>query len=133
MQLITTYTIIFVYEHTLYGTGAGVGESGISIKFPTSIGLPDAGTIVVVAAQDGTDDFFVATTGVVQTGNIIIINNIFGSDDPPDGSQTIIITIDGIKNPNSSQPAGNIVITTTLGGYTVDEGESNGTFTPTSG
>ena len=92
--------------------------------------LPNTGTVVVVTPIKKTGDFFVANSGTVVTGNIIRIDDIFGSVDPPEGSLNIVIRIEGIKNPYSSQPAGNLIITTLLGEYDVDSGESNGSFTP---
>ena len=80
-----------------------------------------------------TKDFFLATQGVVTTGNIIHIEDIFGGIDPDEGPLNIEITIEGIKNPNSAMPAGDLIITTLLGEYFVDTGRSDGSFTPVAG
>ena len=80
-----------------------------------------------------TADFFLANTGTVITGNIIHIEDIFGGIDPEKGPLAIEITIEGITNPNSAMPAGDLIITTLLGEYFVDTGRSDGTFTPIAG
>ena len=131
MQLVTTYTITFITEHTLYATE--MGGSSVDLQFPNTIILPDTGTVVVVNPVKKTGDFFVANTGTVVSGNIIHIDDIFGNNDPAEGPLTIILKIDGIQNPYSSFPAGNLIITTKLGEYDVDRGESDGTFTPEAG
>ena len=118
VQLVTTYTIEFVTEHTLYADE--MGGSSVQIQFPNSIILPNSGTIVVVTPMEDTGDFFVATTGTVQIGNIIYISDVFGTRDPAEGPLTFTLKIEGIQNPYSSSPAGNVIITTKLGIYDVD-------------
>ena len=118
VQLITTYTIAFITEHTLYADE--MGGSSIQIQFPSSIILPDTGTIVAITPMKKTGDFFVATTGTVLGGNVIYIYDVFGDTDPAEGSLRITLKIEGIKNPYSSFPAGDVIITTKLGIYDVD-------------
>ena len=96
-------------------------------------GVATSDSTVVVRPGPESKDFVKATYGTVIAGNIIHIENIFGGVDPPTGPLTIEITIFGIQNPYASYPAGNVIISTLLGGYIVDTGESDGSFTPTSG
>ena len=43
------------------------------------------------------------------------------------------VVFKGIRNPDSSQPAGNFIIKTYYEGFMVDSGVSDGSYTPTSG
>ena len=71
VQILTTYTIIFLTEHTLYANE--LGGSSMNIQFPETILLPQPGSIMVVTPVGDTADFFVATFGMVEINNVIYI------------------------------------------------------------
>lgn len=127
VQVVTDYTVIFKTEHTLYA------PAGIEIEFPTKIILPATGTEVKLTPKGDNRKLIISRTGTIIAGNKVKIENIFAGENPPVGAMTIELVIEGIQNPFSSQPAGNAIISTLYETDTVDEGESDGTFTPVSG
>ena len=127
VQIVTDYMIKFETEHTLNP------PAGLKIEFPTAIILPPTGTVVKIYPQLPSKDYIVAETGTIVSGNIIKIDNLFGGAQPPAGPMVIELLIEGIQNPYSSKPAGNISIETFYEEDMVDTGTSDGSFTPTSG
>ena len=71
VQILTSYTLIFLTEHTLYANE--LGGSSLRIQFPERIFLPQEGTIMIVTPEGDTADFFVATFGTVEINNVIYI------------------------------------------------------------
>ena len=127
VQLVTPYTVVFTTEHTMYP------PAGIKIEFPPSIILPPTGSEVTITPQGATRDIIVPRKGTIESGNIVEVSNVFGGVKPRDGPLEIELRIEGIQNPYSSRPAGNAFVRTYYEEDMVDEGESDGTFTPISG